>query len=45
MACRQRHELFAPAVEERVGADGERASMLLGEGDEGGVDLAFGAGV
>ena len=45
MACRQRHELLAPAVEERIGADDERAGMQLDEGGEGGVDLAFGAGL
>ena len=45
MACRQRHELLAPAVEERIGADDERAGMQLDEGREGGVDLAFGAGL
>ncbi len=45
MACRQRHELLAPAVEERIGADDERAGMQLDEGGESGVDLAFGAGL
>ena len=45
MACRQRHELLAPAVEKRIGADDERAGMQLDEGREGGVDLAFGAGL
>ena len=45
MACRQRHQLFAPAVEERVAADDERAGMQLDEDHEGGVDLAFGAGL
>ena len=32
MACRQRHELLAPAVEERIGADDERAGMQLRRG-------------
>ena len=45
MARRQRDELFAPAVEEWIGADDERAGPLLRQGREGGVDLAFGAGV
>ena len=45
MARRQRHELLAPAVEERIGADEERAGLQLDEGGEGGVDLAFGAGL
>src|SRR5215469_17289315 len=40
----QRHELVAPAEEERVGAD-ERGGMQLDKGCEGGVDLAFGAGL
>ena len=44
MACRQRHELLVPAVEERLGADEERAGLQLDDGREGGVDLAFGAG-
>src|ERR1700730_12777977 len=32
IACRQRHELVAPAGEERVTADDKRAGMLLDEG-------------
>ena len=44
MRC-QRHELLAPAVEERIAGDDERAGMQLDEGGEGGVDLAFGAGL
>ena len=45
MARRQRHELLAPIVEERIVADDQRAGMQLDEGREGGVDLAFGAGL
>jgi hypothetical protein len=41
MACRQRHKLFAPAVEERIGTHDEPAGMLLDEGFEPGIDLAF----
>src|SRR5260370_10838853 len=41
MARCQRYELLAPAVEERIGGDDERAGMQLDEGCEGGVDLAF----
>ena len=40
MARCQRHELLAPAVEERIIADDERAGLQLDEGCEGGVDLA-----
>ena len=43
MPRRQRHELHASAVEERIAADEERASLQLGEGGVGGVDLALGA--
>ena len=41
---RQRHELCAsvPAIEERVGFDGEPAGLQLNQGGEGGVDLALG---
>jgi hypothetical protein len=45
MACRQRQELLAPAEEERVAGEDERAGMQLDEGCEGGVDLAFAAGL
>jgi hypothetical protein len=31
MACRQRDELLAPAVEERIGADEERTGLQLYE--------------
>jgi hypothetical protein len=43
MACRQRDELLAPAVAERIAADDERPGLPLDEGGESGVDLAFGA--
>src|SRR6266702_6006242 len=39
MTCCQRHELLAPAVEERVVADKKRVGMQLDEGCESGVDL------
>ena len=45
MARRQRDELFAPADEERIGGDKERAGPLLDESCERRVDLAFGAGL
>ena len=44
MARCQRYELLAPAAQERIRADDERASMQLDQGGEGGVDLAFAAG-
>ena len=45
MARRQRHELLAAGVEERIAADEERAGVQLGEGGESDVDLAFGVGL
>src|SRR5260370_38672468 len=45
MACRQRHELLAPAEEEGVAADGERADTQLDKGGEGGLEIALGAGL
>ena len=45
MARGQRRKLIAPAVEECVVGDEERASLPLDEGSEGGVDLAFAAGI
>src|SRR5436305_766449 len=42
---RLRYELLAPAVEERVAGDHEPVGMQLDEGCEGGIDLAFGAGL
>src|SRR5580704_8417721 len=38
MARCQRHELLAPAVEERIGADDEAAGVQLDESHEGRVD-------
>jgi hypothetical protein len=43
MARRQRDELPAPAVEERVARDEERPGVQLSDGGKGGVDLAFAA--
>jgi hypothetical protein len=45
VACRQRHELRNPVTEERIAEEHERARMQLDEGGEGGIDLAFGAGL
>ena len=45
MACRQRHDLLAPAVDEWFGGDDEGAGVALDEGGEGGVNLAFAAGI
>ena len=44
MACRQRHELFAAAVEERIGTDDECVGMLLDKSIKGGLEFALGAG-
>jgi len=43
MARCQRHDLLSPLREELVAADDEPVGLQLGEGEEGGVDLAFGA--
>ena len=43
MAFRQRRKLLAPA--ERHAGNEERTGMMLHERCEGGVDLAFGAGL
>ena len=43
MADRQCGELFAPAIEECIGADHERACPQLDQGCEGRVEVAFGA--
>src|SRR5215471_3333643 len=45
MARCQSHELLAPAAEERIRADDERAGVRWNEGRENGVDLAFAAGL
>jgi hypothetical protein len=45
MACRQRHQLLAPAEEERIGGGDECAGMQFDERREGRVDLGFGAGL
>jgi hypothetical protein len=39
---RQRHELLAPTIEERVGNDDKRLDVQLIKSREGSVDLAFG---
>ena len=44
MACRQRHELLAPVVKDRVGSNDEPAGMRFDDGRESRVDLAFVAG-
>jgi Phage integrase family len=41
----ERGELFAPTDEEYIGADHERTGLYLGQGGEGGVEVAFGARV
>ena len=43
MAGRQCDELFAPASEECIGADHERAGSQLDQGCEDRVEVAFGA--
>ena len=45
MACRQRHDLLASAVEKRIGRHDERAGMQLDEGRQSRVDLVFRAGL
>ena len=45
MASRQRDNLLASTVEERVGGDGKSNGTLLDESLEGHIDVAFGAGV
>ena len=45
MACRQRHDLLASAVEEWIGHHDEPAGLQLGEGRESRVDLVFRAGL
>ena len=45
VANRQRGELFAPADEECIGADHERAGSQLDQGCEDRIEVAFGAGM
>src|SRR5207247_2636999 len=45
MARCQGHQLVAPAADERIAGDDEPAGMQFDEGREGGIDLAFGAGL
>ena len=45
VARRQCDQLIAPAVEERIGGDKERASALLRKDREGRVDATFAAGL
>ena len=45
MARCQRHELLAPAGEERIRGDDKRAGLHLDGCGEGGVDLAIGGGL
>jgi hypothetical protein len=40
---RQRGELFAPGIEEYIGADDQRPGSQLEQGRKGGVDVVFGA--
>ena len=42
---RQSHMLLAPAEEERIGGDDERAGMQMDKGCEDGLDFAFGPGL
>ena len=43
MARCQRYKLLAPAGEERIGGDDDRAGLQLDQGRERGLDLSFGA--
>ena len=45
MACRQRHDLLAPAVEEGIGRNDQRLRRAPGRGLQCRVDLAFRAGL
>ena len=45
MARRQRQDLLASAVDERIAVDDERTGLHLDEGRKSGIDLAFGAGL
>ena len=44
MARRQRHKLFAPGIEDRIGADDERTGSQSRQGREHSVDFLFGGG-
>src|SRR5262249_14300459 len=44
VVCRERDDLVASGVEERIGGDHERAHLLLGDRYEGCLDLVFSAG-
>jgi hypothetical protein len=43
MPGRQRHKLIAPTIKERVAADKKGAHLLLSDGREGRVNIAFAA--
>ena len=45
VAERQCGELFAPAIEECIGSDHERAGSQLDQGREDRIEVAFGAGM
>src|ERR1700730_587278 len=45
VACRQCHELLAPATQERIGADNEPTGMPFDESCEGGIYVVFGGGL
>src|SRR3954454_2837113 len=45
MSCRQRHDLVAPADEERITSNDECTNPLLHKRREGRIDFAFRAGV
>jgi hypothetical protein len=41
MACRQRNDLFAPAVEERIGQDQRGVDSLLGKERKGSAEIGL----
>src|SRR5438445_4894776 len=45
MACRQRHKLFAPVVEEWIGGDEECTGTQLDEGRVGALEFVLGTGI
>ena len=45
MADGQSGELFAPANEQHIGADQERAGSCLGQSRKGRIEVVFGAGM